>query len=318
MILYIIIFLISFIFLSKSGTILVRSLIRLAQFLKISEFVIAFILMSFATSIPELFIGISSAIEKVPVFSFGDVLGANFINITLVIGLVAILNNGIKTESKISQKNLWFIFFIALLPILFALDGVVSRIDGLILIASFLFYLFRLLGEKEYFSKVLNGVKIDFEIFSKVFKEMFSFVLGILILIASSALLVFSGKNIASLIDMDVLTFSILFVALGTTLPELTFGIRASLLKHNEMTLGNSIGSVAFNSSFVIGIVSIIKPIEIHKASMFFLIISFLLASFLLFNLFIYTRSHISRREGFILVFIYLFFIVSQYFLQMI
>jgi cation:H+ antiporter len=226
--------------------------------------------MSFATSIPELFIGISSAIEKVPDFSFGDVLGANFINITLVIGLVAILNNGIKTESKISQKNLWFIFFIALLPILFSFDGVISRADGLILIMFFFFYLSRLLGEKEYFSKVLNGVKIDFEIFSKVFKEMFSFVLGILILIASSALLVFSGKNIASLINMDILVFSIIFVALGTTLPELTFGIRASLLKHNEMTLGNSIGSVAFNSSFVIGIVSLIKPIEIQKVSMFF------------------------------------------------
>ncbi len=318
MILYIIIFLISFIFLSKSGVMLVKSLIKLAQFFKLSEFAIAFILMSFATSVPELFIGISSAVEKVPSFSFGNVLGANFINITLVIGLAAIISGGIKAESKISQKNFWLTFFIALLPILFALDGVISRIDGLILIISFLFYLFRLLGEREYFPKVLNGVKIDFEIFSKIFKEIFVFLLGVLILIASSALLVFSGKNISSLINMDILAFSIIFVALGTTLPELTFGIRASLLKHNEMVLGNSIGSVVFNSSFIIGIVSIIEPIDIPRISIFFIIISFLLVSFLLFNLFIYTRSYISRREGFVLVFIYLFFIISQYFLQMI
>lgn len=318
MTLYIIIFLISFFFLSKSGIMLAKSLIKLAQFFKISEFVIAFILMSFVTSIPELFIGISSAIENVPDFSFGDILGANFINITLVIGLVAILNNGIRAESKISQKNFWLIFFIALLPILFALDGVISRTDGFILIISFLFYLSRLLGEKEYFSKVLNGVKINFEIFSKALKEIFIFFVGVLVLIASSLLLVFSGKNISSLINMDILAFSLIFVALGTTLPELTFGIRASLLKHNEMTLGNSIGSVAFNSSFVIGIVSIIKPIDIQNINIFFIIVSFLLASFLLFNLFIYTKSHISRREGFVLIFIYIFFIISQYFFQII
>ncbi|MBU1159678.1 hypothetical protein KKD04_00660, partial [Patescibacteria group bacterium] len=104
---YIAIFLLSFCFLVRAGSDLVRSLTRLARFLQISEYILAFVLMSFATTIPELFVGISSAIEEVPRLSLGNIIGANFINITLVIGIVAFLNKGIKIESKISQKNFW-------------------------------------------------------------------------------------------------------------------------------------------------------------------------------------------------------------------
>lgn len=311
---YIAIFLLSFYFLVRAGSDLVRSLTRLARFLQISEYILAFVLMSFATSVPELFVGISSAIENVPKLSLGNIVGANFINITIVIGLIVLVNRGVKIESKISQKNFWIIFFIALFPIFLATDGVISRGDGLLLIFAFLLYLISLLREKEYFSKAIIEIENNNHRISDAFKLMGRFVLGIFILLASSVVLVWSGKNLVSEIGISPLVFGIIFVALGTTLPEIVFAIRASKLKHISMSIGNTIGSVAFNSAFIVGLVSLIRPIEINSSSNFFIAAAFLITGLLLLNIFVYTRSNISRREGVVLILLYLFFLLTQYF----
>ena len=313
MIFYISIFILSFALLAKSGGMLVKSITHFARFFRLSEYVVAFIVMSFATSIPELFIGLSSVAGGVPGLSLGNIIGANFINITLIIGLVAIFSKGIKIESKIRQKNFWLIFFIAFMPIFLAMDGIISRWDGLVLILSFAIYLMRLIGEREYFTKALNEVEFNGEMFGKVFKTISRFFAGFLILLASSALLVWAGKEVSSGINMSVISFGIIFVALGTALPELAFGVRASILGHTKMSVGNSLGSIAFNSAFILGIISIIKPITLQDGYGFFIAAAFLFAAFLLFNFFVYTRSNISRREGIVLISLYIFFLIIQY-----
>ncbi|MBU1159905.1 sodium:calcium antiporter [Patescibacteria group bacterium] len=313
MILHIIIFAVSFLFLVKAGTVLVKSLTRLARFFQISEYILAFILMSFATTIPELFVGISSAIENIPKLSLGNIIGANFINITLVIGLVAFLSKGIKIESKISQKNFWLIFFIALFPIFLATDGVISQGDGLLLILAFVLYMASLIREKEYFTKTIQEIEFNNHTIYGVFKMLGSFLFGIVVLIASSAVLVWSGKQLISEIGINALTFGIIFVALGTTLPELAFGIRASMLKHSSMSIGNAIGAIAFNSAFIIGLVSMIRPIHINNSLSFFIAAAFLITALLLLNVFVYTRSSISRRESVILIGLYFLFLFVQY-----
>lgn len=313
MILNALIFFVSFLFLIKAGSALVKSLTRLARFLQISEYILAFILMSFATSVPELFVGLSSAIENIPRLSLGNIIGANFINITLIIGLIVFLNKGIKIESKVSQKNFWLIFFVALLPIFLATDGVISQGDGLLLILAFVLYIISLIREKEYFTKTIKEIEFNNHMISNVFKLMGSFLLGIIVLIASSAILVWSGKQLVSELGISALTFGILFVALGTTLPELVFGIRASTLKHTSMSIGNSMGSVAFNSAFIVGLVSMISPIHINNSLTFFITAAFLITALLLLNVFVYTRSNISRRESIILIGLYIFFLFIQY-----
>ncbi len=317
MFLYAAIFLVSFLLLAKAGNILVKSITGMARFFRLSEYVIAFVLMSFATSVPELFIGLSSAVEGVSNMSLGNIIGANFINITLVIGVIAFFSNGIRVESKISHRNFCLIFFIAFLPIFLAMDGVISRGDGFVLILSFVIYIIRLIGEREYFTKVLNEVQMNFRALGRFLRAMSRFLIGVLVLLASSALLVWAGKGLASGINMSVLSFGIIFIALGTALPELVFGIRASALKHGEMGMGNALGSIAFNSAFIIGLVSLISPIAVRGGQSFFITGSFLFAAFLLFNLFIYTRSAVSRKESVILILLYFAFLAVQYALHL-
>jgi len=99
-------FLVSAVFLVISGIYLVKSVYKVSEFLRISSFSAAFIIVAFATSLPELFVGISSAVQGTPALSMGNVIGASIIDITLIIGIFIIANKGIETRSaKIGHEN---------------------------------------------------------------------------------------------------------------------------------------------------------------------------------------------------------------------
>lgn len=293
---------------------LVSSLIYSARLFKLSEYAIAFILMSFGTSIPELFVGLSSALNDIPNLSLGNIFGANLINISLIIGIAALINQGkgLSIDSKISRENFWLAAFLAFLPILLISDGVISRGDGLALLASFIIYIWKILGEKEYFTKVLNKITVREGFAAAAMRQLFNFFLAVVFLILSSALLVWSGKNIAGELTLDILAFGTIFMAIGTTLPEMAFGVRAALLNHGSMSIGNSLGSVAFNSTFILGAVSLINPIRLNAETNLALVSIFLFLAFILFNIFVYTKNIISKKEALILIALYLIFVFSE------
>lgn len=315
MILTVLIFLISFLILVRSAAYLVTGLTRIAKILGISEFLLAFILMSAATSMSELFVGISSASQNTPLLSFGNILGANFINIVLILGLIGITIGGFEIKSKIERKNFWLIFGLAIFPIFLALDGELSRIDGIILLVSFFLYILRLLREKIYFSEIFNNIPINNKTAGKFFKELATVILGLILLIASSSFVVYAGKSIAETFDFGVFVFGLIFVSLGTTLPELVFGLKAASLKHPDLAVGNSLGSIAFNSSFILGLVSFISPLQIAFTKDLILISIFLIFALILFHVFIYTKGRLTAKEGYILLFIYLLFLAVKFIL---
>ncbi len=310
MIFYIIVFAVSFVLLAKSSDMLVRSLTFFGRFFSLSEYAISFIFMSVATSVPELFIGLSSAFKGISQFSLGNVLGASLIDITLVIGLVVFLGKGLRVDSKISRRNFWLISLLPVLLILLSTDGTLSRGDGLILLLAFVVYVWRLKREEDYFSKTIN--RLPTERTFTAFKQSFRFLVALLFLIASSYLIVWSGKNLAASSSLGLLSFGLIFAALGTTVPEMAFGIRARSLGHDSMTIGNSFGSVAFNTTLIIGIVSIINPISVAVSKNLIVVVAALLLSILFFNIFIFSRDKISRMEGLILVLIYVLFLLFE------
>ncbi|MBU1091984.1 sodium:calcium antiporter [Patescibacteria group bacterium] len=308
---YIIIFIAALFVLARSSGFLVRSLTGLARFFKISEYAVAFIFMSMTTSIPELFVGLSSAMNDIPEFSLGNIFGANLINITLVIGLVVFLRKGLQVESKISKRNFWIISGLAFLPLFLASDGTVSRGDGAVLLLAFLFYILRLRKEKEYFTKTVNHMPAKKLL--GVFRHFIRFFAGIGLLVLSSYTIVWAGQNLVNMTSLSALSFGIIFVAIGTTLPELAFGIRARMMNHGSMAIGNSLGSVAFNSTLIIGIVSLINPIQISISFSFIIVALFLFLALLLFNVFAFSKSFISRKEGIVLLLVYALFLAFQF-----
>jgi cation:H+ antiporter len=302
-----IIFLVALFILMWAAGKLVSNLQKVSNYLRISVYVIAFILMGFITSIPELFLGITSAINKVPVYSLGNIIGANIANICLVLGIGAILIKGLQVKKEVTKEDSIYMLIIAILPLILILDGILSRADGIVLVGFFVFYMTRLLhqnkipkAERKEVSKKELAINIAL------------FVISIYLLFFSSQIMISSGLSISTSLNFPIILIGI-FSAVGTTLPELLFTMKSVVAYKGEMALGNVLGSVVVNSSLILGIVAIIYPIVLVNISLVLLSAIFLIFSLLLFTIFSRTGETINLKEALILIFVYLLFIFIAY-----
>lgn len=327
----------------QSGGAAVKYLSKIARFLKWSEFMVAFLLMAVTTSLPEWFVGVTSALHKTPEISFGNVIGANIINLTFAVALPVLIAGVLGVYSLMARRTSIYASVIAFLPVLLILDKKLSRIDGVILLLCLAFYLQWILRNKEKFSRVFNGgesnkipraskkpkvsveealsgmVQAPIEValtLGSFFKALASFFVAALLLLASAEGIVWSAGRLASNLKLPLHLISIILVALGTTLPEVVFSIKALSLKHKEMILGNLMGSVIINSTLVLGTAVVIYPFKALQFSPYLVGIVFAVATLFFFNLFTRSHNQINRKEGLFLLFIYLLFIVVQFLIR--
>jgi len=313
MFLYIILFLASVYILVKSGAIAVKNLVAVARYLRISEYVLAFILMALATSLPEFFIGINSALSKTSILSLGNVIGSNIVNLSFVLGAVVIIAKGIRIESKIAKRDAWLVFFISILPVLLLIDKNLSRADGAILLIAFIWYFRRILKDKEAFKKRMNHVARTVEEFWRFIKDLIVFILAIVILLGSSWAVVKTAELIAQGLNLTLALIGLILVAIGTSLPELVFGIKSVITKHEGMNLGNLIGSTVINSTLILGITVLVFPIKIEDFNLILTSGLFMILTILIVNFFIATKDKISLREGIILIGLYILFLIIEF-----
>ena len=155
----------------------VSALSKIATKFRWSEFIVAFVLMGFMTSVPELFVGVSSALGGAGRLALGNVIGASIVNLTLVMGLAAILSRGIKIETGIAKRDAVLTMAIVAIPVILLLDGKLTRIEGVILILLFFVYLLQLFHRNQhrypyFISRILDrvGIHVNGEKFSKEFE----------------------------------------------------------------------------------------------------------------------------------------------------
>lgn len=306
----------AFVIVLWAGRILPNSLSRISRILHLSQFLTAFLLVSLATSVPELFIGITSAVQGIPSLSLGNVLGANFVNLTIVIGFSVLIGGSVVSDGKISSQNFWLIFVVSLIPILLATDGIISRGDGFLLLLAFGLYILKIFRDQQYFHRHLDhtGELAGLHSISNVMKEFFRFLGGIVaLLLGSFALIVSAREIIGEYFNSEFLFFGAVFLALGTALPELIFGIRTTVAGRGQAMLGNALGTMPFNAAAIVGLVSLIKPIQINFTTDLFLTALFLVLAFLAFHLFVYTQGTINRKEALVLILLYALFLIANF-----
>ena len=292
------------------GVYLVKSLSKISKFLGISQFSAAFIIMAFATSIPELFVGVSSALAGNPALSLGNIIGANIINLTLISGIIILSSREIKFKSKRIGGDVYFMLLTLLLVIvLYVLGKELSRIDGLILVSLFSLHSYQILKRrKKYSEKIKNGRTV-----MSRFYWLMVFLLALVGLFIASNLVVKSAIDLAVDFDLPEIMIGLFFISFATSLPELVFGLSASKLKHKEMAIGDQIGSVVTNAGLILGLVCLIHPIKTQFVP--FLVSSiFMFVSAFIFVTFIKTGGRLEKMEGISLIFLYILFIVIQVF----
>jgi len=312
--LYVFIFLACCILLYFSGEWVVGGLMRMARFLGWREFVVAFFVMAFAASLPNLFIGITSALHKIPQLSFGDVAGNNLVALTLAVALAVLISKKeLPAESRTVQTTSIFTIIAALLPLLLILDGKLSRIDGILLIAFFIFYLFWLFSKRERFTKIYDTQKIPIIKEFKLFlKDLGKLILGIMLLIIAAQGIVASAQFFAKSFDITLVLIGVLITGLGSALPEIYFAIASARKGETWMILGNLMGSIIVPATLVLGIVALIHPIEIVDFSPFAIARLFLIISALFFLFFVRTGRKITKKEALFLLGIYIIFVLVE------
>lgn len=309
----ILLLILSCIFLVLSGIGLVKSLTKISYFLRISEYIIAFVLMAAATSLPELLVGITSAMNKVSSLSLGNVIGSNIADIALVGSIAILVARGIKVKSKKIKKDVLLLIPLSILPIiLFFIGNALSRTDGVILIIAAAIYFRYVIQRRKGFKKKIKEKVTKLE---AVFYSM-SFLVFLFLLFFSAHFVVKYAVEIARSMNVSYLLIGLFMVALGTSLPELTFETIA-VRKHPEMALGDLIGSIAINCTVVLGITALICPIT---SSLFGMLITsaFMFIFIFLFATFVHSGSKLYVMEGVALLLLYLFFIFIEFYFKLV
>jgi cation:H+ antiporter len=304
-------FLLSILILAWSGGMIVRSLSKIANYLHIKEFVIGFILMAFSTTLPELFVGITSALNKIPQLSLGNVIGSNIANLTLIIGIPVLLAKGLHLKTKEIKKDSFLMLAIATLPLVLNWDRVISRFDGLILISVFALYLYRTIKTTKT-RKATGGVALNKK---SLYVNIAIFIMGLIILFLSAELVVKYAITLSSMLNLAPILIGLVIIAIGTSLPELIFASQAVLKGHDEMALGDIIGAVIFNTTLVLGITALIHPIvntffPFLISSLFLIVIAFIFVSFS------ESDRTITWLEGTALILFYVLFIIVEFTLK--
>ncbi len=317
-------FILSCIVLVQSNNYLVKSLAKISYFLKLNEFTIGFIIMSVATSLPELFVGIMSAIDGVPAFSVGNVIGSNILDLTLVIGIAALLAKNINIESKIIRKDMIYMLAITILPVILLVDhhlwwkfGLfpnmtpgLSRIDGFILLCAFAYYIYNLVQQETRFSRIVDKTSRK-----EAIKFMLLFLISITLLLISAHFVVDYAELLSIDLAISPLLMGLFIISLGTSLPELMFESKAVLSQHQSMAIGDLVGSVITNSALVLGVTAVISPIAVNTVIYLTSTLFMLFAAFIFFT-FSESGDRITWTEGMSLLFLYVLFIIIETYIK--
>lgn len=248
------------------GEFLVRSSVALSFKLKLSKMVIGLTVVSFATSAPELLVSIQAAMDGLSSISLGNVIGSNIANIGLVLGITALIAP-LAIDRDFYKFN-WPVMMVFSIGLYFLLKsgGMITRIEGSILLGLLIVYLWLLLARARKEKKEVAVEEVDDKLANVTgLKIGLWLLIGGLALWGGSELLVKGAVDVASMMGVSERVIAVTMIAVGTSVPELAASVIAALKKEKALSLGNLIGSNIFNIASVLGFTAIIQPISLDN-----------------------------------------------------
>ncbi|MEX1997783.1 MAG: hypothetical protein WEA04_03885 [Candidatus Andersenbacteria bacterium] len=288
-----------------------RSLRRLNAQVRVNEFIASFFFLGIATSIPELAVALFSAAEAVPELSLGNLLGANIVVLTLMMGVMAILAGKISIRRVLRPGDFWLTLGITGLPIPLIIDGQVSRIDGVILLTGYGLFLLHFYLRRRYYQRLTRQSRGEF---TTLGIDTFRFISAVVVLLVTSYFLVRVSLTAAVALGMPLLVVGLLMISLGTNLPEVTFVANQVSARHardKHIALGILLGNVVFNTP-ILGILALLRPFTITDRGAVGVTVVFLSAILAVFGYLMLSQRTLTRREGVGLVVLYIIFVAYQ------
>ena len=333
-------------FLVSGSGFFVKSGASIAKKLGVSEFVIGLTLIALGTSLPELISSVLASFRHESGLVIGTIIGANIANIGLMVG-VASLIGVLKTKQHMLSRDGFIMLLGSFLVFIFIFNGVISRLEGVIFFLLYISYSVFLFETKpeykgrfgfreflKYFfrfeylitirSRVFSGIRYRIqpkekkklvELFElELFKDIIILIIGGFLLYYGAEYVVEEGVFFAGFFNVPKTVIGI-FIAIGTTMPEMSVSIAAARRGLGNIVLGNAIGSCITNVFLILGVSSLIHPLSISHLNIVYTA-PFLVVMSVLFLSFIRSGWRIRKAEGIVLLSLYLFFLVSVFFVR--
>ena len=311
----ILLILVGFMLLIKGADILVDGSSAIAKKMRISEIIIGLTIVSIGTSMPELFVSTTSAIQGASDISVGNIIGSNICNLLFILGLSAVIQ-----PVKFQKQTKWIenplsIILTIIFFIICNINKDITRIEGIILIVLFiLFLIYTIIMAKKSQDEVILELALEEAKKVSVTKNVILIILGILALKLGGDLVVDNAKLIATALNVSEKIIGLTIVAIGTSLPELVTSITAAIKGDSDIAIGNIVGSNIFNMLLIIGVSAVIHPISYNITYNSQMMILFVAMILMLLFPFIKPKDEMSRKNGLILVLLYLFYMVKLFF----
>ena len=309
------------ILLVKATDILVINLNSLARKTHIGQFAITTFLLALATSLPELVVSLTAAFEGKSVLALGNVIGSNIADMSLVIGGASLVGGAVAVRGIFLRRDVFYAFLAGAAPMVLLFDKSLERTDGLILLALYGFYNVWVLRERQrHLAETRDGEEEG--LITRLLKrlnhtgakkELGWIFLGVALLLFSAGMIVRLAGKMALVLNLPLLLIGVFLVAVGTSLPELAFELKAVRARQPEMVFGDLLGSVVANGTLIIGLVALISPVRIQAFDEYLLATMAFVVVFGLFYLFIRTKHSLERWEGAALLGIYLVFALLEF-----
>ena len=293
----IIILIIGFALLRKGADYFVEGSSSLAQILKVPSVVIGLTIVAMGTSAPEASVSINAALAGSNDIAISNVVGSNIFNGLVVVGVCAFLS-AFKTNRDILKRDMPLNIVITMILCFMFMDGKLSRIEGLILLAGMAAYIVSMI-----YSALKNReTGEDCKVLSLP-KSIVFMAGGLVAVIFGGDLVVDNACVIAANFGVSQNFIGLTIIAIGTSLPELVTSIVATRKGDSGLALGNAVGSNLFNILFILGMSAAISPLHVLGESVIDCVL--LLCSGILLFVFARTKRSMSRAEGAVCVLLY-------------
>ena len=248
--------LIGFVLLIKGADLFVDGSSSIAGILKVPSVIIGLTIVAMGTSAPEAAVSINAGLAGNSDISLGNIVGSNIFNLLVVIGACAVIFPA-KSDEDILKRDLWWNIGVSVLLFVLILNGCISRVEGIILLAAFIFYLGLMVR-----SALKNRIEATPMDVMPLWKSLLFVAIGLAAVVFGGDMVIDNASLIAKTWGMSDTLVGLTIVAVGTSLPELVTSITATKKGDSGIALGNAVGSCLFNILFILGTASTLTPIN--------------------------------------------------------
>lgn len=289
----------------KAADYLIRGITDYSEDLGLSGYITGMIVVALAASIPELVSSIMGVVAEDPGIVFGTIIGSCVSGLALGLAVLAMVGRKINLKSKVLKKTEMMVFILLIIPFLLVADGVLSRIDGAILVLLYFAFTVILWKKEGELGSLKKEVKLK-----RIYKDALLFILALAAILLSSRWLVFSSIEASKIIGVSTYYISLIVIGIGATIPDITVGIRSIFRGNSDIGIGDVLGSELIKLLLFLGVIALIRPLSIDFSILLTAIVFIVIS---LGVTFYYTeKGRMNWKNGLLLLLLYFAFIIIE------